>query len=111
MITRNKKLLLMMITSAMMTCPAWAADTAQTETGYDAAPATVEKKATAAPLSAQDQAKPMAINTVVTSANTPETEAAMKNAQSGLTGYETDEELAAIASGKKPEDVRKTATD
>ena len=109
MITRNKKLLLMMITSAMMTCPAWAADTAQTETGYDAAPATVEKKATAAPLSAQDQAKPMAINTVVTSANTPATEAAMKNAQSGLTGYETDEELAAIASGKKPEDVRKTA--
>ena len=51
----------------------------------------------------------MALNTVVTSASTPETEAVMKNAKSGLTGYETDEELAAIAKGQNPEDVRKPA--
>lgn len=42
MITRNKKFLLMMITSAMVTSPVWAANQA---TGYDANPGqTVEKR-------------------------------------------------------------------
>lgn len=107
MITRNKKFLLMMITSAMVTSPVWAADQA---TGYDANPGqTVEKKVSASDMTAKDEGKPMALNTVVTSASTPETEAVMKNAKSGLTGYETDEELAAIAKGQNPEDVRKPA--
>lgn len=71
MITRNKKFLLMMITSAMVTSPVWAADQA---TGYDANPGqTVEKKVSASDMTAKDEGKPMALNTVVTSASTPET--------------------------------------
>lgn len=105
--TRNKKLLLTMITSAMMTCPVWAAD--QT-TGYEAAPDQAKgSKVTSAAAPEQDPEKPMAVNAVTISESTPEKEAAMKNAKSGLTGYETEEELAAIASGKSPDEVRKKA--
>lgn len=104
--TRNKKLLLTMITSTMLSCPVWAADT----TGYDAATdQQVENTVSSTKMSAQEEAKPAAVNAVITSPNTPETEKAIQNAKSGLTGYETDEQLAAIASGQTPESVRSTA--
>ena len=58
MITRNKKFLLMMITSAMVTSPVWAANQA---TGYDANPGqTVEKKVSASDMTAKDEGKPRA---------------------------------------------------
>lgn len=60
-------------------------------------------------MSAQEEAKPAAVNAVITSPNSQETAEAIKNAKSGLTGYETDEQLAAIASGQTPESVRSSA--
>lgn len=104
--TRNKKLLLTMITSTMLSCPVWAADT----TGYDAATGQqVENTVSSTKMSAQEEAKPAAVNAVITSPNSQETAEAIKNAKSGLTGYETDEQLAAIASGQTPESVRSSA--
>ena len=92
---RKKKLLALMVTSAMMTCPVWADDTTAA-TGYESSGSqTVTSGSAAAP--ADDQKT--AVNTVVTSPNDETTADAMKAAKSGLTGYETAEELAAIAAG------------
>ncbi|MCH4179089.1 MAG: BamA/TamA family outer membrane protein [Megasphaera sp.] len=94
--TRNRKFLALMIMSAMMTCPVWAND----ETGYD--PANGETvKATASSAETNEDAQKLKVNTVVTSAPDATTESTMESAKSGLTGYETDAELAAIAAGNK----------
>jgi outer membrane protein insertion porin family len=99
---RKKKLLALMVTSAMMTCPVWADDTTAA-TGYESSGSqTVTSGSAAAP--ADDQKT--AVNTVVTSPNDETTADAMKAAKSGLTGYETAEELAAIAAGKSPAAVQ-----
>lgn len=99
---RKKKLLALMVTSAMMTCPVWADDTTAA-TGYESSGSqTVTSGSATAP--ADDQKT--AVNTVVTSPNDETTADAMKAAKSGLTGYETAEELAAIAAGKSPAAVQ-----
>lgn len=99
---RKKKLLALMVTSAMMTCPVWAEDTTAA-TGYESSGSqTVTSGSAAAPVDDQKTA----VNTVTTSPNDATKEDAMKAAKSGLTGYETAEELAAIAAGKSPEAVQ-----
>ena len=99
---RKKKLLALMVTSAMMTCPVWAEDTTAT-TGYESSGSqTVTSGSAAAPVDDQKTA----VNTVTTSPDDATKEDAMKAAKSGLTGYETAEELAAIAAGKSPEAVQ-----
>lgn len=99
---RKKKLLALMITSAMMTCPVWAEDTTAA-TGYESSGSqTVTSGSAAAPVDDQKTA----VNTVTTSSDDATKEDAMKAAKSGLTGYETAEELAAIAAGKSPEAVQ-----
>lgn len=99
---RKKKLLALMITSAMMTCPVWAEDTTAA-TGYESSGSqTVTSGSAAAPVDDQKTA----VNTVTTSPDDATKEDAMKAAKSGLTGYETAEELAAIAAGKSPEAVQ-----
>ena len=76
--TRNKKLLLTMITSTMLSCPVWAADT----TGYDAATGQqVENTVSSTKMSAQEEAKPAAVNAVITSPNSQETAEAIKSCQ------------------------------
>ena len=99
---RKKKLLALMITSAMMTCPVWAEDTTAA-TGYESSGSqTVTSGSAAAPVDDQKTA----VNTVTTSPDDATKEDAMRAAKSGLTGYETAEELAAIAAGKSPEAVQ-----
>ena len=99
---RKKKLLALMVTSAMMTCPVWAEDTTAA-TGYESSGSqTVTSGSAAAPVDDQKTA----VNTVTTSPDDATKEDAMKAAKSGLTGYETAEELAAIAAGKSPEAVQ-----
>nr|WP_308592445.1 BamA/TamA family outer membrane protein [uncultured Megasphaera sp.] len=99
---RKKKLLALMVTSAIMTCPVWAEDT--TATGYEASGDKTVTTSGSAAAPADDQKT--AVNTVVTSPDDATKEAAMKAAKSGLTGYETAEELAAIAAGKTPAAVQ-----
>lgn len=99
---RKKKLLALMVTSAMMTCPVLAEDTTAA-TGYESSGSqTVTSGSAAAPVDDQKTA----VNTVTTSPDDATKEDAMKAAKSGLTGYETAEELAAIAAGKSPEAVQ-----
>lgn len=99
---RKKKLLALMVTSAMMTCSVWAEDTTAA-TGYESSGSqTVTSGSAAAPVDDQKTA----VNTVTTSPDDATKEDAMKAAKSGLTGYETAEELAAIAAGKSPEAVQ-----
>lgn len=99
---RKKKLIALMVTSAMMTCPVWAEDTTAA-TGYESSGSqTVTSGSAAAPVDDQKTA----VNTVTTSPDDATKEDAMKAAKSGLTGYETAEELAAIAAGKSPEAVQ-----
>lgn len=99
---RKKKLLALMVTSAMMTCPVWAEDTTAA-TGYESSGSqTVTSGSAAAPVDDQKTA----VNTVTTSPDDATKEDAMKAAKSGLTGYETAEELAAIAAGKSTEAVQ-----
>lgn len=99
---RKKKLLALMVTSAMMTCPVWAEDTTAA-TGYESSGSqTVTSGSAAAPVDDQKTA----VNTVTTSPDDATKEDAMKAAKSGLTGYETAEELAAIAAGKSLEAVQ-----
>ena len=99
---RKKKLLALMVTSAIMTCPVWAEDT--TATGYEASGDKTVTTSGSAAAPADDQKT--AVNTVVTSPDDATKEAAMKATKSGLTGYETAEELAAIAAGKTPAAVQ-----
>lgn len=104
--TRNKKVLAVMVMSAMMTCPVWAEDTAA-QTGYETTGNTKVESQHLSSAPADDQK--MAVNTVVTSAPDETTESTMAAAKSGLTGYETDQELADIAAGKSIEDVQQEA--
>ena len=104
---RKKKLLALMVTSAIMTCPVWAEDTTAT-TGYEASTTgTVTTSGSAA--APADDDKKTAVNAVVTSPNDESKEEAIQAAKSGLTGYETEEELASIAAGKSPEAVQQEA--
>lgn len=114
--TRKKKLLVLMITSAMMTCPVWANDdTAATvsaaagaATGYE--PTTNGEAVPTTTKSSQvttDDKTP--VNATVTAAADTTTKETMKAAKSGLTGYETDAELAEIAAGKTPAEVHQAA--
>ncbi|WP_301859286.1 outer membrane protein assembly factor [uncultured Megasphaera sp.] len=99
--TRKKKILALMITSAMMTCSVWAADDGVT--GYEPTSGGTANKASSPAPAADDK---VGVNAVVTSAADASTDAAMKGAKSGLTGYETEEEMAEIASGKSPSEVQ-----
>lgn len=114
--TRKKKLLVLMITSAMMTCPVWANDDAAatvsaaagTATGYE--PTTNGEAVPTTTKSSQvttDDKTP--VNATVTAAADTTTKETMKAAKSGLTGYETDAELAEIAAGKTPAEVHQAA--
>lgn len=114
--TRKKKLLVLMITSAMMTCPVWANDdtaatvsaAAGTATGYE--PTTNGEAVPTTTKSSQvttDDKTP--VNATVTAAADTTTKETMKAAKSGLTGYETDAELAEIAAGKTPAEVHQAA--
>ncbi len=113
--TRKKKLLVLMMTSAMMTCPVWASD----ETAAQPAPAAgatgyepVGKDVVAADIvsaAGMSGTEKMAVNATITARADKATQDTMAAAQSGLTGYETDEELAAIAGGKTPEEIHKAA--
>lgn len=113
--TRKKKLLVLMMTSAMMTCPVWASD----ETAAQPAPAAgatgyepVGKDVVAADVvsaAGMSGTEKMAVNATITARADKATQDTMAAAQSGLTGYETEEELAAIAGGKTPEEVHKAA--
>ena len=113
--TRKKKLLVLMMTSAMMTCPVWASD----ETAAQPAPAAgatgyepVGKDVVAADVvsaAGMSGTEKMAVNATITARADKATQDTMAAAQSGLTGYETEEELAAIAEGKTPEEIHKAA--
>lgn len=113
--TRKKKLLVLMMTSAMMTCPVWASD----ETAAQPAPAAgatgyepVGKDVVAADIvsaAGMSGTEKMAVNATITARADKATQDTMAAAQSGLTGYETEEELAAIAEGKTPEEIHKAA--
>ena len=113
--TRKKKLLVLMMTSAMMTCPVWASD----ETAAQPAPAAgatgyepVGKDVVAADVvsaAGMSGTEKMAVNATITARADKATQDTMAAAQSGLTGYETEEELAAIAGGKTPEEIHKVA--
>lgn len=118
--TRKKKLLVLMMTSAMMTCPVWAADeqAAQTEgqpagTGYEriggGLPGGDVAVDAALAATGATSTEHMAVNATITAQADKATQDTMTAARSGLTGYETDEELAAIASGQAPEDVQRAA--
>ena len=113
--TRKKKLLVLMMTSAMMTGPVWASD----ETAAQPAPAAgatgyepVGKDVVAADVvsaAGMSGTEKMAVNATITARADKATQDTMAAAQSGLTGYETEEELAAIAGGKTPEEIHKAA--
>ncbi len=114
--TRKTKLLVLMITSAMMTCPAWAnnetaasTDAVSTATGYEPAADSSAEAGRPAPRPAADEKT--GVNATVTPQADEMTKATMQAAKSGLTGYETDEELAAIANGKSPAEVQQEAED
>ena len=80
--------------------PRLAEDTTAT-TGYEASTTgTVTTSGSAA--APADDDKKTAVNAVVTSPNDESKEEAIQAAKSGLTGYETEEELASIAAGKSP---------
>ena len=95
--TQKKKLLTTMILSAMITCPVWAETSDAGTTGYEpfAEGQNTTVKA-AAPLQENERA---AVNATVMEKTDATATAAMAGAQSGLTGYETPEELAAIQNG------------
>lgn len=95
--TRNKKLLVLMVTSTMMSFPVLAND----DTGYDPLNNGETVKATASSANTNEDTKKMKVNAVVTSPADATTASTMENAKSGLTGYETNEELQAIATGDK----------
>lgn len=103
---RKKKLLALMVTSAVMTCPVWAEDTAAT--GYEAS-GNQKVTSASAPAEAPADDQKAKVNTVITSPNDESTAEAMSAAKSGLTGYETAEELQAIAAGKSPQAVQQEA--
>lgn len=113
---RKKKLLVLMITSAMMTCPVWANDDASANVSADAGAATgyepmtkgetVSTTATSSNVSTDDKTP---VNATVTAAADATTKETMQAAKSGLTGYETDAELAEIAAGKTPAEVQQEA--
>ena len=113
--TRKKKLLVLMMTSAMMTCPVWASDETAAQpalaagaTGYEP----VGKDVVAADVvsaAGMSGTEKMAVNATITARADKATQDTMAAAQSGLTGYETEEELAAIAGGKTPEEIHKAA--
>lgn len=113
--TRKKKLLVLMMTSAMMTCPVWASDETVAQpapaagaTGYEP----VGKDVVAADVvsaAGMSGTEKMAVNATITARADKATQDTMEAAQSGLTGYETEEELAAIAGGKTPEEIHKAA--
>ena len=113
---RKKKLLVLMITSAMMTCPVWANDDASANVSADAGAATgyepmtkgetVSTTATSSTVSTDDKTP---VNATVTAAADATTKETMQAAKSGLTGYETDAELAEIAAGKTPAEVQQEA--
>ena len=112
--TRKKKLLVLMMTSAMMTCPVWANDEAAAQsaasaTGYEPVHGTDIISDDAASAAGMSSTEKMAVNATVTARADKATQDTMVAAQSGLTGYETDEELAAIAAGKTPEEVHQAA--
>lgn len=112
--TRKKKLLVLMMTSAMMTCPVWANDEAAAQsaasaTGYEPVHGTDIVSDDAASAAGMSSTEKMAVNATVTARADKATQDTMAAAQSGLTGYETDEELAAIAAGKTPEEVHQAA--
>lgn len=112
--TRKKKLLVLMMTSAMMTCPVWANDEAAAQsaasaTGYEPVHGTDVVSDAAASAAGMSSTEKMAVNATVTARADKATQDTMAAAKSGLTGYETDEELAAIAAGKTPEEVHQAA--
>lgn len=112
--TRKKKLLVLMMTSAMMTCPVWANDEAAAQsaasaTGYEPVHGTDIVSDDAALAAGMSSTEKMAVNATVTARADKATQDTMAAAQSGLTGYETDEELAAIAAGKTPAEVHQAA--
>lgn len=112
--TRKKKLLVLMMTSAMMTCPVWANDETAAQpaagaTGYEPIHGTDVVAADIASAAGMSSTEKMAVNATVTARADKATQDTMAAAKSGLTGYETDEELAAIAEGKTPEEVHKAA--
>ena len=81
---RKKKLLALMVTSAIMTCPVWAEDATAT-TGYEASTTgTVTTSGSAA--APADDDKKTAVNAVVTSPNDESKEEAIQAAKSGLNG-------------------------
>ena len=113
---RKKKLLVLMITSAMMTCPVWANDDASAAVTADAGAATgYEPTANGETVTATAKSSQVAtddktpVNATVTAAADTVTKETMQAAKSGLTGYETDAELAEIAAGKTPAEVHQEA--
>lgn len=113
---QKKKLLALMVTSAMMTCPVWAADDTSANvttdttavTGYE--PTNQDESVKAAVRSANPSVEgKTAVNATVTAEADEVTNQTMSAAKSGLTGYETDAELAEIAAGKTPEEVQQAA--
>lgn len=114
--SRKKKILAVMIMSAMMTCPVWANnETAATDaasvTGYEPAQGTAQttSAATNANAPVDTTTEKIAVNATVTSPADASTTATMDAAKSGLTGYETPDELAAIKAGKTPAEVHAAA--
>lgn len=112
--SRKKKILAVMITSAMMTCPVWAdnetpAPTVASVTGYEPSQETTQTAAATAAPSTSESEK-IAVNATVTAPADDATKATMQAAKSGLTGYETPDELAAIHAGQTtPAEVHASA--
>ncbi len=114
---RKKKILALMVTSAMMTCPVWAAEDPAGEdsvpaagvTGYERIGEDLPESSVAFENAVAAGAERMAVNATVTAQADKATQDTITAAKSGLTGYETDEELAAIASGMSPEEVQLAA--
>ena len=113
--SRKKKILAVMIMSAMMTCPVWAnnetaaATDAASVTGYEPAQGTAQSTTTSAATPVDKTTEKIAVNATVTSPADASTTATMNAAKSGLTGYETPDELAAIKAGKTPAEVHAAA--
>jgi|GEM_PF-3181728 len=105
--TQNKKLLAVMVVSAMMTCPVWANETTTTQstslTGYESADEMAaiqrgEQPARTQPVSAaahEELAKAPAVT---------DTDTTAQPVTSGLTGYEPSEETA--GGGRRPPTAR-----
>lgn len=114
--SRKKRILAIMITSAMMTCPVWANDdtaaaaTTSTATGYEPAQASDQTTTSVSTAAAATPDEKIAVNATVTAPADDSTKATMDAAKSGLTGYETPDELAAIKAGEKtPAEVHAAA--